>query len=319
MTLALIVVHGVAPSTFEVDEVTVGLLAVLLLLALLPAVQTARLPGGTELEFRQVLVAAERYAGQVRAQETPSARGDEPDEEVEAVAADLGILDPSLRSIAEEDPRAALAALQVDVVRSLRRLYEIRFPDRQLPEGPRLVEELARSDLLSFDQAQLALTILRLGVGAARREPVTSGEALEVLSAAGDLTQSLTASVRAVGAQFEREVGRLLREAGAAVQRPRNRHRVDFLATFNGHRLVVETMLLFRKLGASSMLEDRLGRVAAAANEWNATGVVVTQASFEQLPIETGDVALLSIDELRDYLETLRGAQDPSSISHGTD
>jgi hypothetical protein len=51
----LIVVHGLVPKRFAVDSTTVGLLGVLLVVILVPLLDSAKLPGGTELNFRHQL------------------------------------------------------------------------------------------------------------------------------------------------------------------------------------------------------------------------------------------------------------------------
>lgn len=51
----LVVIHGVAPGRFKVDAVTLGLLGILVVIVLAPYLQSASLPGGTGLHFREEL------------------------------------------------------------------------------------------------------------------------------------------------------------------------------------------------------------------------------------------------------------------------
>lgn len=51
----LIVLHGLVPHHFQVDGTTVGLLAILVVVALVPILKSASLPGGAGLNFREDL------------------------------------------------------------------------------------------------------------------------------------------------------------------------------------------------------------------------------------------------------------------------
>lgn len=52
---ALIVVHGIWPKSFVVDQMTLGLLTVAAVLALVPLLKSATFPGGTGVQFREEL------------------------------------------------------------------------------------------------------------------------------------------------------------------------------------------------------------------------------------------------------------------------
>lgn len=52
VVLALIVVHGLFPKSFDVDAITLGLLAILLIVLLIPILSSAHFPGGGGLVFR---------------------------------------------------------------------------------------------------------------------------------------------------------------------------------------------------------------------------------------------------------------------------
>jgi hypothetical protein len=55
LVTVLVVVHGVAPDSFTVDGITVGLVGILVVIVLVPLLESASLPGGTGLQFRKRL------------------------------------------------------------------------------------------------------------------------------------------------------------------------------------------------------------------------------------------------------------------------
>jgi hypothetical protein len=69
--LGLIVLHGLVPSSFTVDGVTLGLVGVLVIAVLVPLLKSATLPGGAGLEFRSQLDELQQVAEAVK--ESPAA------------------------------------------------------------------------------------------------------------------------------------------------------------------------------------------------------------------------------------------------------
>jgi hypothetical protein len=59
---ALVVLHGLVPTQFVVDGITIGLIGVLVIVVLVPLLKSATLPGGARLEFREKLDRLQREA-----------------------------------------------------------------------------------------------------------------------------------------------------------------------------------------------------------------------------------------------------------------
>lgn len=124
--VALIVVHGVWPEKFTVDSATVGLVVVLMVVVLLPLLESASFPGGGSLVFKKKL---DELAGATEALEADEV-GDDDDEnedpsalaqraaqrlEADEVVAD--VLEEASRS-----PKLALMRLSAELDRAVHHL-----------------------------------------------------------------------------------------------------------------------------------------------------------------------------------------------------
>ena len=105
----------------KIDSITL----VLIVLALLPwfseIIESAKLPGGWEIKFRDMQKAAEKVVEQGSAQSSSK----------EAKAASSETIEPAFLHIAERDPNLALAGLRIEIEKRLRLLARyFQIPDQ---------------------------------------------------------------------------------------------------------------------------------------------------------------------------------------------
>jgi hypothetical protein len=126
---ALIVLHGVIPKHFLVDGTTVGLVGIVVVIALVPLLKSASLPGGTGLNFREDLNRLELESSIAEAEQPVflvSAHADL----LSPIADASDLHDPSERSAddvisqilreAAQSPRVGLIRLSAELERAVR-------------------------------------------------------------------------------------------------------------------------------------------------------------------------------------------------------
>jgi hypothetical protein len=190
--VALIVLHGVDSTTFHVDTTTVALAAMIVVLALVPLLESATLPGGGGLVFRKQLNALESAVSELEAGSDGSLA--EPRDAsrdghehgaaaIPAVQALEDVVDQVLREAARS-PKIGLMLLSAELERAVRRLlmasgWGAGRPRAALREGvQRLVEigVLSRSAASTLD----LFTQVRAAVVHGSRQP-TDDEILRAL------------------------------------------------------------------------------------------------------------------------------------------
>jgi hypothetical protein len=199
---ALLVLHGLAPDFFLVDAYSLGLVGVLVLLALRPLLKSANVAGVAGVEFREEFEAAGETAQQVELNIDEQEEGQEqdPQQGLRDVHA-LFLVPDYLRELARRDPNVALTGLRIELERALRTAQEVlveRAADgdgqakrtkRPIPLS-RIVTDLRQSGHLDDDQAELALSIIKLGNRAAHGELIRADEAELVFEWADTLNRS---------------------------------------------------------------------------------------------------------------------------------
>jgi hypothetical protein len=125
----LIVVHGLWPEKFEVDTVTVALVALIVTVVLLPLLESASLPGGGGFVFRDKLDKLGKAAEMV-ADEIAKADQDDPDNDqdetnaaqrdVQRLAADEVV--GEVLEVAARSPKLALMLISSELERAIHHL-----------------------------------------------------------------------------------------------------------------------------------------------------------------------------------------------------
>jgi len=115
--LALIILHVVLPK-LAIDSITVTFLVLLLIVWVLPWIKSFKIPGGTEIQMREVEKAQESLA------KVDLPRRPQPPTNLTITAIDGVELDKSsLRDqLLDQDPNLALASLRIEIEKRLREL-----------------------------------------------------------------------------------------------------------------------------------------------------------------------------------------------------
>ncbi|HEX5712994.1 MAG TPA: hypothetical protein VFX85_06750 [Solirubrobacterales bacterium] len=185
----LIVLHGLAPSAFEVDGFTVGLLAILLVLALRPYLKSFSLPGGGGGVFRDEIDALEQKVMLLEALPSGSRAS-----LARARGAKLGArlsVPSELRALATVHPNGALAGLRVEIEKFFLSEYRRIYETSQRKGLAVMIRQLAQDQHLDPFVASLSLDIVAVANSAAHAEPITSEQAEEIF----DLVERLQALI----------------------------------------------------------------------------------------------------------------------------
>ena len=127
---ALIILHGLVPSAFVVDGTTIGLLVILVVVALVPILRSASLPGGAGLEFDLDRLRQESQLAEDEQEEHEiSTSGDgpaPPDVEEEVLEERLQSADAVVAEVLREawgvNPKVGLMVLSAELDRAVREL-----------------------------------------------------------------------------------------------------------------------------------------------------------------------------------------------------
>lgn len=183
----LISLHGFVPSAFEVDGFTLGLLAILLVLALRPYLKSFSLPGGGGGVFRDEIDALEQKVMLLEAlppsSRTAGVRGAEPGPRLSVPS--------ELRSLATVHPNGALAGLRVEIEKFFLSEYRRVYETSERKSLSEMIRQLAQDERLDPFIASLSLDIVAVANSAAHAEPITPGQAEEIF----DLVERLQALV----------------------------------------------------------------------------------------------------------------------------
>jgi hypothetical protein len=139
IAITAIAVRMIWPD-IKIDSITLGLI----ILALLPwfseIIESAKLPGGWEVKFRDVKKAGEKIAEQVSPTPAPEKRSFAP----------IDTSEPAYLLVADRDPNLALTGLRIEIEKRLR-LIARRY---QLPERLSLTQtlrELQKNEILTSE------------------------------------------------------------------------------------------------------------------------------------------------------------------------
>lgn len=151
--LALIVVHILHPA-LKVDAITVSIFAITILPWLYSYIESAKLPGGIEIKFRDISEAGEEISRSLR----PELIAAEKAQDSEAVAEN---------TLQLQDPNLALVDLRIKIERSLRALAKKRGLEENKPALYNLLTELIKRRLIPGETADALRRLIRAGNDAA--------------------------------------------------------------------------------------------------------------------------------------------------------
>jgi hypothetical protein len=239
VAIALAIVHGVAPGIFRVDTTTLGLLAFLLVLLVLPQIEELDL-FGSKIRLRE------------RVQETKEL-ADRVDEETRAVAPDAEEREPVAPVVAGDRAR---------VIAAIATLYGLVY-DEDAPSVEYAIARLRDDGFLRGGLSSLATSLLAL----------TSGQALSPAQAeivAESAAKFFASLGRVASLTFEDWVHEaLVADRSLTVERrpagvTAGKRSPDLLVTKGDRRLVVEAYLPRDLANVERRIRERLPLVEAA-------------------------------------------------------
>jgi hypothetical protein len=173
---------------------------------LIARVRHAKLPGGIDLDFPEVIAEAKRLSAKVEATpaEVPTERKRLPSiplTEANARMIKLGLRpSPSgldmgyYRALASQDPNLALAGLRIEIdilARNLAKGFNTQIQERDT--GTRLLRKLYDSGAVTAEQMQLGIKVVQLCNAAVHGTPVSREEAESVIDIATVLSEQFLA------------------------------------------------------------------------------------------------------------------------------
>ncbi len=176
LSVGLIVAHGLAQDDFLVDNTTVALVVVALVILLLPQLPTLaryltrlRLPG-VEAEFREVADRVAQTLDALRASRPEAAEGPA----TPGAQADFR-LD---RGLSDTDPNVRIAGITIELERGLKEYARGKGIDAERLSLTRMAELLQEREVLTSEQAQVLQDIANLRNQAVHGANVTTSDAL---------------------------------------------------------------------------------------------------------------------------------------------
>jgi hypothetical protein len=306
LLVTVLLVHGF-DGNFAVDGYTVTILGLLVVLALAGELDSAKLPGLDVRFRRKALSEIEEGMGDPPSATAPAeGTADGPPEELKEPPPEEA--EAELRSLAQEDPTAAVIAFFVDVERDVSRLYSALMGKTAAPPTlRRQVDALAQYGVIDASEARVILELARLRNSYVHGSPVSASEAATVLAIGARILPSLNRARWSLGRAFERRVEEILDrlpgityERQPAVEVPGGVRRPDFLIT-EPRRILIEA-----KLGGGVNLAKRLlgaDQLAGLPGVEDAV-VVLPGMSAEELHRlqKRTSLTVLSIDRLESWL-----------------
>lgn len=198
---ALVVVHGFWSARFVVDTTSLGLIALLLVVLVLPEIE----------EFEAFGVKFKRKIRDVEARAAAEA------ESAPAPTAEVQPLLLELRRVTAPAADAVGVALgaRTTVVAALRRLHRLVALVPSTPTDVEILLELAERGYVTPSQADVVRDVIALSNRAAHGRGVSDEDAARLDAAARSVAEAITAQAPFA---FERDVGRLLETSGLPVE-----------------------------------------------------------------------------------------------------
>ena len=168
---ALIIIHAIFPQ-FLIDTITIALVVILIVPWILPYVSTLKLPGGTEVIFKEEVQRLERLSEK---------------SEITKVEVDhltpISEVEPTRWDLFKFDPNLALASLRIDIEKILREISSQknlpveRTPLRIILTNLHLKEIIGHSE---FETLNLIIDICNKAVHAENVDASTASRILDI-------------------------------------------------------------------------------------------------------------------------------------------
>lgn len=312
MLVGLVLLHGFDRS-FSFDGYTVGLLGMLLVLALAGELESATFAGFDVRFRRRALMRIEEEV-----EDLPSPDTQPEDDDVDEAAAnelreertEQTLAD--LRSLARDEPRAAIITFFVDVERDIGRLYELLHGVAEQVPFRRQVDALTQYGVIPPSEARIVLDLASLRNAYVHGRAVDPDEATRLLTVGERILPSPSRTKRTLGSAFEQQVSEILASV-PDLSFERRSHLVagdmsydaDFVTT-SPVRYVIEARLINRSPGDErfSGMTIRLEHFLARSDMDGGLMVVprIPDKRLAQLSAKTS-LTVLPIDHLRAWLE----------------
>lgn len=143
--LAVALLHVLFPS-ITIDAITISLIVIAVLPWLGPLAKSVELPGGLKVEYQEQLDRAADEAAKVGLLGKPGNK----------------VQEYSFQLVAEQDPNLALAGLRIELERQLRALAEAVGVGTRMQGARRLISELHKQEVLTGDEQEVLLELIRL-------------------------------------------------------------------------------------------------------------------------------------------------------------
>lgn len=151
--LGLIVLHVSEPA-LKVDAITVSLFLIAILPWFYSYIESAKLPGGFEIKFRDIKEAGEKISRSLKPQSI--------------AAEELQLSEVKTENTLQlRDPNLALVDLRIKIERSLRTLAKIHGLNESKLPLQRLLGELIKQGVIPDETAKALKDLIRAGNGAA--------------------------------------------------------------------------------------------------------------------------------------------------------
>jgi hypothetical protein len=160
LAFILLTVHLIWPE-LKVDSVSVILLIVALLPWVTSIIESAKLPGGWEIKFRDIQAAGNKIANG-------------------KLDKNITLIEPSFIQVSEDDPNLALVALRIEIEKRIRSLAEKNDINSNIPLS-RLFYKLREKEVLSesvFNGLQEIIVYANQAAHGAKVEPIVADWAI---------------------------------------------------------------------------------------------------------------------------------------------
>jgi len=169
---SLIIIHAFY-SQFTIDTTTLALIVILIFPWLLPYIKTLKLPGGTEVTFKDQVQQLERLSEKSKIVEIA----------VQTSLTPTKLAEPTFSSLFAVDPNLALASLRIEIERKSReiaRQKDLRIADERVPLR-QILQELHSKKVIASSEFQILNVIIDVCNRAVHAEKVDMATASQIL------------------------------------------------------------------------------------------------------------------------------------------
>jgi hypothetical protein len=186
LIFAFICLHLIFPK-WAIDSITVTLLVLIALVWVLPWVKTLKIPGGTEIEMREMVQSAEESLAKVDLPKIPR-----PPTNLVAVVDGQDENKPLLKQFFEQDPNLALAGLRIEIEKRLTTLGKRRKVQLSSLTGiSKMIQVLKEQKALNPELAASLSEIVGVGNRAIHGADIESSVAKRALAVGEELLSVL--------------------------------------------------------------------------------------------------------------------------------